>query len=57
MKLTDMLLRNLKPKAQRYWSGESTAWGPGYPQGSEELRLYVPIEGKARLLTLGDYPR
>lgn len=58
MKLTDMLLRNLKPQAQRY-----LVWGDHglgvrvSPKGKKSFVYMYRHEGKARFLTLGDYPR
>jgi len=58
MKLTDMLLRNLKPQAQRY-----LIWGDhgfGVRVSSKGKRTFVYLyrfEGKSRFLTLGDYPK
>ena len=58
MKLTDMLLRNLKPQAQRY-----LVWGDHglgvrvSPKGRKSFVYMYRYEGKARFLTLGDYPR
>ena len=58
MKMTDMLLRNLKPQAQRY-----LVWGDHglgvrvSPKGRKSFVYMYRHEGKARFLTLGDYPR
>jgi integrase len=58
MKLTDMLLRNLKPQAQRY-----LVWGDHglgvrvSPKGRKSFVYMYRYEGRARFLTLGDYPR
>jgi integrase len=58
MKMTDMLLRNLKPQAQRY-----LVWGDHglgvrvSPKGKKSFVYMYRHEGKARFLTLGDYPR
>lgn len=58
MKMTDMLLRNLKPQAQRY-----LVWGDHglgvrvSPKGKKIFVYMYRHEGKARFLTLGDYPR
>jgi integrase len=58
MKLTDMLLRNLKPQDQRY-----LVWGDHglgvrvSPKGRRTFVYSYRHEGRARFLTLGEYPR
>jgi integrase len=58
MKLTDMLLRNLKPQTQRY-----LVWGDHglgvrvSPKGRKSFVYSYRHEGRARFLTLGEYPR
>lgn len=58
MKLTDMLLRNLKPQAQRYlvWADHGLGVRVS-PKGRKSFVYLYRYEGKARFLTLGDYPR
>ena len=58
MKLTDMLLRNLKPQAQRYMVWGDHGLGVRVsPKGRKSFVYMYRHEGKARFLTLGDYPR
>lgn len=58
MKLTDMLLRNLKPQAQRYMVWADNGLGVRVsPKGKKSFVYMYRHEGKARFLTLGDYPR
>lgn len=58
MKLTDMLLRNLKPQAQRYlvWADHGLGVRVS-PKGRKSFVYMYRHEGKARFLTLGEYPR
>ena len=58
MRLTDMLLRNLKPQAQRYlvWADHGLGVRVS-PKGRKSFVYQYRYEGKARFLTLGDYPR
>ena len=58
MKMTDMLLRNLKPQAQRYlfW-GDHGLGVRVSPKGRKSFVYMYRYGGKARFLTLGDYPR
>jgi integrase len=58
MKLTDMLLRNLKPQAQRYlvWADHGLGVRVS-PKGRKSFVYMYRHKGKARFLTLGDYPR
>lgn len=58
MKLTDMLLRNMKPQAQRYlvWADHGLGVRVS-PKGRKSFVYMYRHEGKARFLTLGDYPR
>ena len=58
MKLTDMLLRNLKPQAQRYLVWADNGLGVRVsPKGRKSFVYLYRHEGKSRFLTLGDYPR
>jgi integrase len=58
MKLTDMLLRNLKPQAERYMIWVDNGLGVRVsPKGRKSFVYMYRYEGKARFLTLGDYPR
>ncbi|MBM4275597.1 MAG: DUF4102 domain-containing protein [Deltaproteobacteria bacterium] len=58
MKFTDMLLRNLKPQAQRYLVWENNGFGIRVsPKGRKSFIYSYRFERKARFLTLGDYPR
>jgi integrase len=58
MKLTDMQLRNLKPQAQRYMVWADNGLGVRVsPKGRKSFVYMYRYEGKARFLTLGDYPR
>jgi len=58
MKLTDMLLRNLKPKADRYIVWADNGLGVRVsPKGRKSFVYLYRYEGKPRFLTLGDYPR
>lgn len=58
MKLTDMLLRNLKPQARRYIVWTDNGLGVRVsPKGRRTFIYMYRHEGKARFLTLGEYPR
>lgn len=58
MKLTDMLLRNLKPKPKRYMVWADNGLGVRVsPKGRRSFVYMYRYEGKARFLTLGDYPK
>ncbi len=58
MKLTDMFLRNLKPQAKRYMVWADNGLGVRVsPKGRRSFIYMYRYEGKARFLTLGDYPR
>lgn len=58
MKLTDMLLRNLKPQPQRYMVWGNHGLGVRVsPKGKKSFVYLYRYEGKPRFLTLGDYPR
>ncbi len=58
MKFTDMFLRNLKPRAQRYLVWENHGLGVRVsPKGRKSFVYSYRFEGKARFLTLGDYLR
>jgi integrase len=57
MKLTDALLRNLKPKPQRYLVWENHGFGVRVsPKGKRTFVYLFRHGGKARFLTLGTYP-
>jgi integrase len=58
MKLTDMLLRNLKPKVHRYiiWADHGLGVRVS-PKGKKSFVYMYRLEGKARFMTLGDYPK
>jgi integrase len=58
MKLTDMLLRNLKPQTQRYlvWADQGLGIRVS-PKGRKSFIYMYRYEGTSRFLTLGDYPR
>jgi integrase len=58
MKLTDMLLRNLKPQAQRYMVWGDHGLGVRVsPKGKKSFIYLYRFKEKSRFLTLGDYPR
>ena len=58
MKLTDMQLRNLKPQAQRYMVWADNGLGVRVsPKGRKSFIYMYRHEGRARFMTLGDYPR
>lgn len=59
MKLTDLSLKNLKPKAERYEVWEEGRHGFGVrvtPKGHKSFIFMYRFGGKARRLTLGHYP-
>jgi integrase len=58
MKLTDMLLRNLKPKVHRYiiWADHGLGVRVS-PKGKKSFVYMYRVDGKARFMTLGDYPK
>jgi integrase len=58
MKLTDMLLRNLKPQVHRYMIWADHGLGVRVsPKGKKSFVYMYRLEGKARFMTLGDYPK
>lgn len=58
MKMTDMLLRNLKPQPRRYLIWGDYGFGVRVsPKGKKSFIYLYRFEGKSRFLTLGNYPR
>lgn len=60
MKLTDAQVRNLKPQGRRYEIWEEGRGGFGVrvtPRGTKSFIYMYRYEGKARRMTLGEYPQ
>lgn len=58
MAITDVQVRNLKPKARRYvvWDGEGFGVRVG-PSGKKAFIFMYRFDGKPRMMTLGKYPK
>lgn len=58
MRLTDYQIKNLKPQAERYevWEGKTGFGVRVTPKGNKSLIYMYRFDGKARRLTLGNYP-